>query len=212
MVVPFLLISLGEQWISSSLAGVLIATTPLTVILIAPLFGIREKVGARRWLGLAIGFVGVVVLLGIDTISGLYQWLGVACMIGAILGYAIGPLIVQRYLAGVDSLGALAASLVVATLVLLPAALWQAPAALPSMASLGSIAALGVLCTALAMLLYFYLINAAGAARASVIAYVNPAVAALLGVFVLDEHFGIGMVLGLVLILFGSWLGARKSA
>ena len=133
-------------------------------------------------------------------------------MLGAILGYAIGPLIVQRYLAEVDSLGALAASLAVATLVLLPAALLQAPSAVPSAASLASLAALGVLCTALAMLLYFYLINAAGAARASVIAYVNPAVAALLGVVVLQEHFGLGMALGLALILFGSWLGARGRA
>lgn len=206
MILPFLLISWGEQWVSSSLAGVLIATTPMVVILIGPLFGIRERLGARRLTGLLVGFGGVLLLLGIDGVAGWQGWLGVGCLLGATLGYAIGPLVVQRHLGGVDELGALAASLVVATLVLLPFALYTWPAAWPEERALASVAALGVLCTALGMLLYIALIHLAGAARATVVAYVNPAVAALLGVLVLGEHFGVGMALGLLLILLGSWL------
>lgn len=206
LVVPFVAIALGERWISSSLAGILIATVPLTVIVLSPLFGIKEKLSGRRIAGLAVGFIGVVTLLGLDTLSGTLQWLGVGCMAIATVGYAAGPLIVQRYLSDVDELGAIAVSLGVATIMLLPAAIASAPARMPSTQSLVSMAVLGVICTALAMSMYFYLIVAAGAARASVVAYINPAVAAVLGVFVLHEHFGLGSMLGLILILFGSWL------
>ena len=207
LVFPFSLISIGERWISSSLAGVLIATCPLIVVIIAPLFGVREHMSARRLFGLFTGLVGVVVLLGLDSISGPQQWAGVACMAVAVVGYAVGPLIVERHLSDVDELGALAASLIVASIVLLPAAILTTPQATPSPLALTSIAVLGLICTALALLLYFYLINAAGAARASVVAYISPAIAALLGVLVLHEPFGIGIAAGLALILFGSWLG-----
>lgn len=215
LVVPFFMIALGERWISSSMAGILIATVPLTVVVISPLFGVKERLGIRRKVGLGVGFIGVVALLGIDTISGLQQWAGVACMLIATGGYAIGALIVQRKLADVDELGAVAASLAVATVVLLPLAALSIPDRMPSVIALSSIAVLGLVCTALAMWLYFFLIAAAGAARATVVAYINPAIASLLGVFVLHEHFGLGSMLGLALILFGSWLAtsaARKTA
>jgi drug/metabolite transporter (DMT)-like permease len=206
LVIPFTLISIGEQWISSSLAGVLVATVPLTVLVIAPLFGIKERVNVRRIVGLMVGLFGVVVLLGIDSVSTTQQWIGVACIFGAVIGYAIGPLIVQRYLADVDELGALSASLIVSALILLPAAMWTAPQTLPSLLSLASLATLGIFSTALALLLYFYLISEAGAARSSVVAYVCPGIAALLGVILLREQFGIMSLLGFALILAGSWL------
>lgn len=206
LVIPFSLISIGEQWISSSLAGILVATVPLMIVFLAPLLGVKEKVDMSRLSGLLVGLFGVVLLLGFDTLSTPGLWLGVACIFGAVIGYAIGPLIVQRYLADVDELGALAASLVVASVILLPWARWTAPAQWPSTLALTSVGILGLFCTALALLLYFYLINEAGAARASVVAYVCPAIAALLGVAVLGEHFGLASASGLALILFGSWL------
>jgi drug/metabolite transporter (DMT)-like permease len=215
LVIPFSMISFAETRISSSLTGVLVATVPLTVAVIAPLFGIREKIGPRRSLGLMIGFAGVVALLGIDRLSGTEQWIGAASLIFAVLGYAIGPLIVQRHLAGLDELGATAASLSVAALVLLPFALYFAPTHMPSLTSIGSVIVLGVVCTALALILFFYLIHAAGASRAAVVAYINPGIAALLGVVVLHEPFGPGLVIGLSMILFGSWLatsGKREEA
>jgi drug/metabolite transporter (DMT)-like permease len=215
LAIPFVAIALGERWISSSMAGILIATVPLMVIVLSPLFGIRQRLSGRRMIGLAIGFGGVIALLGIDPVHGVLQWVGVALMFVAAVGYATGPLLVQRYLSDVDELGAVAVSLGIATILLLPAAIAGAPATMPSTQSLLAIAILGVVCSALAMSLYFYLIVAAGASRASIVAYVNPAVAALLGVLVLHEHFGVGSVLGLLLILFGSWLatsGKRTEA
>jgi drug/metabolite transporter (DMT)-like permease len=126
------------------------------------------------------------------------------------VGYASGSLIVQRHLSDVDELGAVAMSLAIATLVLLPAAIWSAPSGVPSPVVLVSLGVLGLVCTALALSLYFFLIARVGAARAAVITYVNPAVAALLGVAVLHESFGLGSALGLVLILLGSWLATHK--
>ena len=211
LVVPFSLIAMGEQWISSSLTGILVATVPLSVVFIAPLFGVREKIGALRIVGLAIGFCGVIAIVGLDTGHGPMLWAGVVCIMISVAGYAIGPLIVERYLSDVDELGAVAASLVVASIVLLPFAALSAPDRVPSAVSLSAVAALGVACTALALYLYFYLINVAGAARASVVAYINPAVAAVIGVLVLHEPFGVATGAGMVMILFGSWLATGRS-
>ena len=210
LVIPFALISVGEQWVSSSLAGILIATVPMMVILLSPLFGVREGLSMRRLCGLVIGLVGVVTLLGLDAVDGVLGWVGVACIALATLGYAIATLIVQRHLAGADELGAVATSLGIATIVLLPTTLWSLPVRVPSLLVLTSLVVLGVVCSALALWLFVYLIAQIGAARAAVITYVNPAVAALLGVMVLHEPFGPGAVLGLALILLGSWLATHS--
>ena len=207
--IPFSLISVGERWISSSVTGMLIAMVPLSVALLQRFFGVHERLGRRRILGLGLGFIGVAALLGFGTTSGPLGWAGVACMLVSTLGYASGPLIIQRHLGALDPYGPLAASLAVAALVLLIPAAVNLPASMPSATALASIAVLGVVCTALAMLFMFYLVNHAGASRAAVITYINPAVAALLGVWLLHEHLGAGGILAFVLILLGSWLATR---
>jgi len=209
--IPFTAISIGERWINSSLTGILIAAVPLTVVLLSRRFGVHEPLGGLRILGLALGLVGVAALLGFRTISGPSGWAGVGCMLLATVGYAAGPLIIQRYFAGVDSLGTVATSLSFASLVLLPA-LFALPDHMPSATALWSIVVLGVVCTAVAMLLMFYLVTAAGAARASIVTYINPAVAALLGVSFLDERLGTGGIVAFALILLGSWLATRGGA
>jgi drug/metabolite transporter (DMT)-like permease len=207
--IPFSLISLGERWISSSVTGILIAMVPLSIALIQHFFGIREALGVWRIAGLAIGFIGVAALLGTGPISGVLGWAGVGCMLVSTLCYAVGPLIIQRHLHDLDSIGPLAASLGVASLILLIPAAVEIPPHLPSANALASIAVLGIICTAVAMLLMFYLVLHAGASRASVITYINPVVATLLGVLVLDEHLGIGGFIAFALILLGSWLATR---
>ena len=207
--IPFSLISLGERWISSSVTGILIAMVPMSIALIQRFFGIRESLGAWRIAGLAIGFFGVAALLDTGSISGSSGWAGVGCMLLATLCYAVGPLIIQRHLHGLDSIGPLASSLLIASIVLFVPAVTELPAELPSAAALVSIAILGLLCTAVAMLLMFYLVRHAGASRASVITYINPVVATLLGVLVLHEHLGIGGFIAFGLILLGSWLATR---
>ncbi len=210
--VPFAAISIGERWIDSSVTGILIAAVPLTIVLISRFFGIEERLSTARLLGLALGLTGVIALLGFGSVRGLLGWTGVACVLVATLGYAVGPLIIQRHFRGLDSIGPVAASLLVASLMLLVPAALTFPRAVPSPLALSSIGVLGVVCTASAMLFMFYLVIHAGASRASIVTYINPAVATLLGVFLLNEHLGIGGLAGFALILLGSWLATRSGA
>jgi drug/metabolite transporter (DMT)-like permease len=211
--VPFTLIAAGEQHVSSSLAAILIATMPLVVAVLSVRLAPDERPTGLRLLGLAVGLGGVVALLGVDVAGRGDELLGAAMILVATLGYAIAPFIVQRNLAALDPLGPVAASLALATVVLLPAAVATPPDGVPSGDAIASLVVLGVVCTALGLLLFFRLIAAAGPSRASVITYVNPLVAVLLGVAVLDERLGAASVLGLVAILAGSWLatGGRVS-
>jgi len=211
-VVPFSAISVGERWIDSSTAGILIASVPLTVTLISRFFGLHEPLEFWRLLGLVVGLLGVVALLGLGTVTWPLGWAGVGCMLLATVGYAVGPLIIQKYLKDLDSLGPIALSLFASSLLLLAPALATLPAKSPSTLALVSVVILGVLCTAVAMLFMFYLVSHAGPARATVITYINPIVATLLGVVLLHEKLGLGGVMALVLILFGSWLATRGAA
>jgi len=208
-VIPFAAISIGERWIDSSVTGILIAGVPLTITLISRFFGVHERLGLWRVSGLAIGLLGVVALLGLGSISTAQQWAGIGCMVVATVGYAIGPLIIQRHLSDLESIGPIAASLLVASLLLFIPAAMTFPQSLPSPVALSSIAVLGLVCTATAMLLMFYLVGHAGASRASVITYINPIVATLLGMLILHERLGIGGEVAFVLILLGSWLATR---
>ena len=210
--IPFSVISTGERWIPSSVTAILIATVPLTIALISRFFGVHERLGAVRLAGLLVGLVGVVALVGFGTLSGPLAWAGVGCVLVATLGYAIGPLIIQRHLHAIDSVGPVAASLSIASLLLLVPAMLSLPRHMPSAMALSSVAILGLVCTALSMLLMFYLVKNAGASRASIITYINPAVATLLGMALLDERLGIWGLSGFGLILLGSWLATRGSA
>jgi drug/metabolite transporter (DMT)-like permease len=163
-------------------------------------------------LGLLLGLSGVVALTGFGTVAGARGWAGVGCMMLATVGYATGPLIIQRHLKGLDSIGPVAASLAMASAVLLLPALLTFPRQLPSALALFSIAVLGLLCSAAAMLLMFYLVKHAGAARAAVITYINPVVATLLGVGLLNERLGWGGYIAFATVLIGSWLATRTVA
>jgi len=203
--VPFVLIAMGERYISSSLAAILIATMPLFVALLSVRLSPADKPTGLRLIGLVAGLAGVVALLGVDVAGRPDELLGAALVLVATLGYATAPIIVSRRLADLDPLGPVAASLTVSAVALLPAVLARPPHAIPASA-LWAIAVLGVVCTALGLVVFFQLIAEAGPSRASVITYINPLVAVLLGVVVLDEHLGAMSVVGLLLILGGSWL------
>lgn len=211
-VVPFCSISIGEQWISSSVTGMLIAMVPLSMAVISRFFGVHEPFGPVRIAGLLLGLGGVALLLGFGTVTGAHGWLGVGCMIAATAGYAIGPLIVQRYLQSVDAMACVAVSTAMASALLLGPALATWPSQWPSWRPLAAVAVLGLVCTAVAMRLMFFLISQAGANRTSVIAYVNPAVATLLGVWILKEPLGWSGYVAFALILLGSWLSTRAPA
>ena len=206
MAVPWPLLGFGEIHITSSLAAILVATVPLFVALLATRFDHSERPNATRFAGMLIGLAGVVALVGIDIGGHVDELLGASAVLLVAFLYAIGPMIVKRRLADVDPLGPVAASLGIAALLVSPFALADLPDSMPSADTFASIAVLGLLCSALAFLFFFRLIAEVGPGRATVITYINPVVALALGVAILDESITAGVVVGLLLILAGSWL------
>jgi drug/metabolite transporter (DMT)-like permease len=206
MAVPWPLLGFGEVHISSSLAAILVATVPLFVALLATRFDHAERPTATRLVGMLIGLAGVVALVGIDIGGQGDELLGALAILFVAFLYAIGPMIVKRRLSDVDPLGPVAASLGIAALLVTPFALADLPDSMPSDDTFASIAVLGLACSALAFLLFFRLIAEVGPGKATVITYINPVVALALGVAILDESVTAGVVVGLLLILAGSWL------
>jgi len=158
--------------------------------------------------GLVVGLGGVVAVLGLDVAGRPAELLGAALVLVATLGYAAAPIIVSKRLADLDPLGPVAASLMLSTIALLPAALARPLHGIPGSAALLALVVLGVVCTALGLVVFFQLIAEAGPNRASLITYVNPLVAVAVGVVALHEHVGAATLTGLLLILVGSWLAA----
>jgi drug/metabolite transporter (DMT)-like permease len=210
IVVPFLLIAYGEQHITSSLAALLIAADPLFVALLALRFDATERINGRRLVGLCLGFGGVAALLGLNIGGDALGVLGGVLVLGAAMCYAANALLVKRT-ADVPPVGATTVSLAMSTLVLLPLAVVRLPTSAPEVPVLASIGVLSVLCTALGYVLYFRLIAVAGATRASLITYVNPAVAVILGAAVLAEPITVSTVVGFVLIVVGCALSTNVS-
>jgi drug/metabolite transporter (DMT)-like permease len=206
MAVPWQLLGFGEVHVTSSLAAILIAATPLFVALLALRFDHSERPTPTRLAGMLIGLAGVVALVGIDVGGDGKELLGAAAILVVAFLYAIGPMIVKARLSDVDPLGPVAASIGIATLIVTPFALADLPSSAPSADTIASVLVLGLLCSAFAFLLFFRLIAEVGAGRATVITYINPVVALGLGVAVLDEPITTGVVVGLLLILAGSWL------
>ena len=204
--IPFPLIGFGEQRISSSLAAILIATLPLVIAVLAMRFDDAERPTPTRLAGMLIGLAGVAALVGIDIGGRGDELVGAAAVLAATLGYACGPLIVKRRLAGADPLGPVTAAMGIASIILLPFGIGDFPAETPSTDALVAVVVLGLVCSALAFLLFFRLIAEVGPGRATVITYINPVVALALGVAVLGESVTAGAIAGLLLILAGSWL------
>jgi drug/metabolite transporter (DMT)-like permease len=206
MAVPWWLLSDAERRLPSSLSGLLIATVPLISVILAALTGHADRVDRRGLTGLVVGLVGVMVLLGFDIGTG---DLGAVGMVGVVaVGYAIGPLVASRYLGHLPSLGLATVSLVLVTVVYAPLAVGQRPERMPPGTVIAAILLLGLVCTALAFVAFFELIKEVGSTRATVITYVNPAVAVLLGVVLLGEQFTGATGIGFVLILGGCWLSS----
>ena len=203
---PFPLIAAGEVHVASSLAAILIAAAPLFVALLAIRFDATERVTGERLVGLVIGLAGVVALVGIDVAGETDELIGAVAILISALCYAIGPMVLKRHLADLDPRASMAAALVIASLVLAPAAAIDPPAEAPSGSAVAALVVLGIFCTAAAFAIYAALVAEVGAGRALVITYVAPVVAVSLGVAILGEQLGAGAIAGLLLILAGSWL------
>jgi len=206
--IPWVLLARAETKLTSSLTGLLIAAVPLVGAVVVTLTGSRERQGTRRWLGLLVGLLGVAALVGLDV--GQVSAVPVLEIMVVAVCYALGPIILTRRLSGVPALGVVAASLLLTALIYAPFAATHWPASMPSAHVVESVVGLGAICTALAFLVFFALIGEVGPVRATVITYVNPAVAAVVGVAVLSEQLTGGMLVGFALILAGSVLATGR--
>jgi drug/metabolite transporter (DMT)-like permease len=206
--VSWYFLSSAEQHISSSLAALLVSCVPLVGVVVAPLFGNREGIGPLGIAGLALGLAGVAAIVGLDlhasNVTAIIQMALVAVC------YALGPAVLRRFLSGVPSVSVIGVSLAACAVVYAPFAIAQWPHAMPSTGVLVSVGVLAVVCTAFAFLLFFALIEKIGPVRATVITYINPAVAAVIGVAILHETFTLGMGIGFALVLAGSVLATRR--
>ena len=205
--VPWLMLGHAETRLNSSTTGLLLAIVPLIAAIVVTKLG-HDRLDTRRMLGLGIGLAGVAALVGLDI--DLSDLAAVGAVAICAVGYATGPIIIDRKLKGVPPLGVVAGSLLLAAVLYAPFAWlkWPPHSTWPAW---GSVATLGVVCTTLAFILFFALIAEVGPARATVITYINPVVAIALGVALLNETLTVGMAIGFPLVIAGSVLGtARK--
>jgi drug/metabolite transporter (DMT)-like permease len=216
MIGPWFLLTEAERHVPSGLAGLMIATVPIFGMLIAYFFQGDKSVRHPKTLaGLAIGLIGVVLLVGIDSLTGIHEPIYLLMLVLAALGYAIAPAIANTKMQNVPAAGMMSLSmLIVAAFYAIPA-IGSLPgefAAGPSAESVWSLVGLGVISSAVAFVLFFELIKEVGSARATLVTYPNTAWALLLGIVFLREPITIGLLVGLPLVALGSYLALRKHA
>lgn len=207
---PFMLISIGQREISSSLAGILVATAPIFTFLLAFRLEKREqRAHGVGLLGVLLGISGVALLLGVDTGGEGAALVGGLLVVLASLGYALGAFYFKRKMRGIKPIGAVTASMGTSALMVLPFALASVPTELPGLKAVGALTALGVLGTGVSFVLFYTLIAEVGPTKSSLVAYVAPGFSVLYGVTLLGEPFGLATLAGLLMIVGGSWLTAE---
>lgn len=210
IVLPWYFLSSAEQHLPSSTAGLLLAAVPLAGVGIAFALGRPTRLTGVNWIGIALGMLGVAALVGLD-IGG--SDLGaVAEMAVVVVGYALGPAILSRWMPELPGVGVVAVSLAGAAVIYVPFVLLKGswPSTVPSPPVLVAIAVLAVVCSAIAFLIMVALIGEIGPIKATAITYVNPAVAILAGVLVLGEVVTVWTIVGFALVLGGSYLVTRR--
>jgi drug/metabolite transporter (DMT)-like permease len=211
MIGPWFLITAAEQNMTSGLAGLLVATVPIWTTIIASLHGDKTVWHHKRLLGILIGFIGIVLVVGIESFSGRQSIVAIAMIIVAAIGYAWAVTMVNTKIPHIEPLSINGIAMAFTALVYLPIAISTAPAHMPTLKVSAIVLTLGLFPTALAFFLFFQLIKDIGTARASLVTYLNTAFAVVLGVIILKEPFTLGIALGLPLVLIGSYFASRKT-
>lgn len=206
---PFGALTFAEIRLSSSMTGLLIAAVPIASAIIAWRLGLDDRVNGIRIIGLGVGMAGVAALVGLDVSGG--DLPSVAALLITVIGYALGPIIVAKKLTSVPAIAAIAMALLINSVIYAPIAIVTWPTEPVPLNAWLAVIILGIVCTALAFILFFALVGEVGPARTTVITYINPAVAVVLGVIVLSEPITLGIVIGFPLILIGSYLATKKA-
>ena len=206
---PFLLIAVGQQEITSSLAGILMTTAPIFGAVLAVWVDHEERSSGLRLVGVILGFAGVVVLLGLDLDGSAMALLGGLAVVLAGFGYAVGGFIVKHRFHDYHPIGVAAAVMTGSAVWLTPAAIASVPSAAPDAGPILAVVTLGIVGTGLAFAIYYALFASVGPARTLLVAYLIPGFAVIYGATLLGESVTPVTVIGLALILAGSWLAAE---
>jgi drug/metabolite transporter (DMT)-like permease len=210
MAIPWILLATAEQNLPSGLTALIIAAVPIVGTIAAFLLGDRHALRFVRILGIFSGLCGVALLVGRDLASdNPPPWWSVAEVLIVVVCYATAPFWADRRLADVPSLGVIAVSLSIVTVIYAPIAATSLPSTMPSFHVVLAVLGLALICTALAFIVFFRLIAEAGPARAGLITFVNPVVAVALGALFLDEEITAATVVGFLLVMTGCWLATR---
>lgn len=209
MVGPWILITTAEQKITSGLTGLLVATVPIWSTIMTSLFGDHSVWHYKRILGLLIGFIGVIAVVGIESVTGSSNPLSIAMVILASMFYAYAVIMITRKLPGVSGIAINAVAMAFTALFYFPIAVIKWPSHSVPVNSWLALLSLGIFSTAIAFALFFTLMADIGPARGSLVTYLNTAVAVLLGVIILSEPLTLGIIIGLPLILIGSYFAGR---
>jgi drug/metabolite transporter (DMT)-like permease len=211
MIGPWILITTAEKKIDSGLAGLLVSTVPIFSTIITSLRGDHSVWQFKRIVGIVVGFIGLILVVGIESLSGNSDPLSIAMVILASVGYAYAVIMVTTNLPLVDGIAINGLAMAITSVFWAPVAIAQWPNNISINAAL-SLIALGIFSTAFAFILFFKVMAEIGPARGSLVTYLNTAIAVLLGVIILREPLTAGIILGLPLVLIGSYLASRKSA
>jgi drug/metabolite transporter (DMT)-like permease len=210
MVIPWILIGTAEQSISSGLAGLLVASVPIFSTIISSLYGDKSVWHPRRLFGMAVGFLGVFLLVGIESFTGTSDPIAILMMLGASVGYAYAVIYITRKMPGVSGIAINGIAMAMTALFYSPALFVLWPDHKISSTAVYSVIALGIFSTGIAFAVFFTVMAEIGPTRASLVTYMNTAFAVVLGVLILSEPLTLGIIIGLPLVLIGSYLASRK--
>ena len=212
MIGPWILIGTAEQKISSGLAGLLVASVPIWATIFASMRGDKSVWHHTRLIGIIVGFIGLIAVVGIESITGSADPLSIGMVLVAAIGYSYAVMMVQTALPDVSGIAINAVAMALTAIFYLPWTLIQWPEHHISMSAINAVIGLGVLSTGAAFVAFFALTSIIGVARGSLVTYLNTAFAVVLGVIILSEPLTFGIIIGLPLVLIGSYLASRKPA
>lgn len=211
MVGPWILITNAEKHIPSGLAGLLIATVPIFATVFTSLRGDHSVWQPKRILGLIVGFIGIIALVGIESIKGTSSPKAIAMVILAAMMYAYAVLMITSNLPHDDAVAINGLAMAITFIFSMPIAIAMWPHNAVSAHAIEALIALGIFSTAIAFIVFFAVMAEIGPARGSLVTYVNTAFAVLLGIIILNEPITLGIIVGLPLVLIGSYLASRKT-
>jgi drug/metabolite transporter (DMT)-like permease len=210
MVIPWTLITNAQKDLSSGVVALLVATVPIWATLFAHHTGDSTAAHRTRIFGITLGLIGITFLVGIESLNDVGNIRSLIQVLVASVSYAYAVNMITRKAPGISGIAINGLAMSLSAVLFAPFALTHLPKTAPSTEAILATVGLGIICTALAFWIFFLVLEEIGPARASLVVYPNTAVAIVLGIFLLDEKLTLAIVIGLPMVLLGSYFASRK--